>query len=109
MKGFRQLLRNLPKTGGNIIKVQRAVSLRTTSPSLKEPEAYKKAYNLFDADGDGSITPDELISILPSLGETPGDLCLFFDGMSEDTITNHKQICDFLTFLIQNGIIFYKF
>ena len=62
-----------------------------------------------DTDGDGSITPDELISILPSLGETPGDLSLFFDGMSEDTITNHKQICDFLTFLIQNGIIFYKF
>merc|ERR1712130_183921 len=40
--------------------------------------------------------------ILPSLGETPGDLNLFFDGMSEDTITNHVQICDWLTFMIQN-------
>jgi len=74
----------------------------TARISEKDDKAYEKAYTLFDADGDGSITPDELIMILPSLGETPGDLNLFFDGMSEDTITNHVQICDWLTFMIQN-------
>ena len=77
----------------------------TARISEKDEKAYEKAYTLFDADGDGSITPDELIMILPSLGETPGDLNLFFDGMSEDTITNHVQICDWLTFMIQNGTI----
>jgi len=32
---------------------------------------YGKAYQLFDADGDHNITPEELIQILVKLGEVP--------------------------------------
>jgi len=77
--------------------------MKNTKKLLKQPDAYKKAYNLFDADGDGSITPEELISIITSLGESPGDMNLYFGGMASETITNHTQVVDFLTFLIQNS------
>ena len=61
------------------------------------------AYRLFDADGDGEITPEELVQILTSVGESPGDLNMYFSGMSQGTITDYRAVVDWLTFLIRHG------
>ena len=66
------------------------------------------AYKLFDADGDGELTPEEFSKILTSIGETPGDLNLFFSGMTTETITDFKPCVDWITFLIKHGE-FYDF
>ena len=34
---------------------------------------FKEAFALFDTDGDGTITLDELRTVMQSLGQTPSD------------------------------------
>lgn len=61
------------------------------------------AYRLFDMDNDGEITPEELIQILTTVGESPGDLNMYFSGMSDGTITDYRAVVDWLTFCIKHG------
>ena len=61
------------------------------------------AYRLFDADDDGEITPEELVKILTTVGESPGDLNMYFSGMSSDTISDYRAVVDWFTFLIRHG------
>ena len=68
---------------------------------MKETTEYKEAYRLFDQDGDGDITADELIQILLKLGEVPGDLALYFNQMSEEISTDYTGVINFLTVLIR--------
>ena len=104
MKSFSQLARlSHPARVLSSVRCLKVGRLEKSKLNLKKPEAFKQAYDLFDADGDGSITPEELISILTPIGETPSDIHLYFGGMATDTITNHKQVVDFLTFLIQHS------
>ena len=56
-----------------------------------------------DVDGDGSISPEELIQILTSLGESPGDLNLYFAGMATDTTTDYRPVVSWLTFLLKHS------
>ena len=61
------------------------------------------AYKLFDADGDGDLSPEEFSRILTSIGETPGDLNMFFSGMTSETFTDFKPCVDFISFMIKHG------
>ena len=54
-------------------------------------------------DNDGEITPEELVQILTSVGESPGDLNMYFSGMSDGTITDYRAVVDWLTFCIKHG------
>ena len=56
-----------------------------------------------DLDGDGSISPEELIQILTSLGESPGDLNLYFAGMATDTTMDYRPVVTWLTFLLKHS------
>ena len=60
-------------------------------------------YPFTDVDGDGSISPEELIQILTSLGESPGDLNLYFAGMATDTTTDYRPVVSWLTFLLKHS------
>lgn len=76
---------------------------------------YSDVYKKFDKDGDGDITPDELISvwkknfyysakpsdfqILVKLGEVPMDLALYFNDMSSSASTEFAGVVNFLTIL----------
>ena len=60
-------------------------------------------YPIKDVDGDGSISPEELIQILTSLGESPGDLNLYFAGMATDTTTDYRPVVSWLTFLLKHS------
>ena len=62
-----------------------------------------------DVDGDGSISPEELIQILTSLGESPGDLNLYFAGMATDTTTDYRPVVSWLTFLLKHSKLINKY
>ena len=62
-----------------------------------------------DVDGDGSISPEELIQILTSLGESPGDLNLYFAGMATDTTTDYRPVVSWLTFLLKHSKLIDKY
>ena len=44
--------------------------------------------------------------ILTTVGESPGDLNMIFDGMSTDTITDYSAVIQWLGFLIKHGTFF---
>ena len=47
--------------------------------------------------------------ILTTVGESPGDLNMIFDGMSTDTITDYSAVIQWLGFLIKHGRNMYGF
>ena len=65
--------------------------------------AVSRYHPIKDVDGDGSISPEELIQILTSLGESPGDLNLYFAGMATDTTTDYRPVVSWLTFLLKHS------
>ena len=85
------------------LRLCRRIPLRAFVKPSHGSVTYDKAYRLFDADNDGEITPEELIQILTTVGESPGDLNMYFSGMSQGTITDYRAVVDWLTFLIRHG------
>ena len=70
-----------------------------------EPE-YCKAYTIFDKDGDGIITEDELFSILLKVGEKPKDMGYFFHGKIPIALTTHHGVVDWFTYLVHQSKLF---
>lgn len=54
--------------------------------SEEQIEEFKEAFNLFDKDGNGTITADELGVVMRSLGKNPTheELCAMIDEVDED-------------------------
>jgi calmodulin len=50
-------------------KVEKVVETRELDIPEEELEEYREAFNLFDKDGSGSISPDEFIKVLKNLGQ----------------------------------------
>ena len=69
----------------------------------RDGEEYNRAYKLFDYDGDGDISAEEIMHILNSVGELPGHLSLMFSGRSENHDTDYKPVIQWLTFLIKHS------
>ncbi|VDO01724.1 unnamed protein product [Rodentolepis nana] len=69
----------------------------------KEVEGFREAFNLFDKDGDGSITIEELGSVMRSLGLHPTDEELG-DMINEGDIDGNRTIDfpEFLTLMTKN-------
>jgi len=84
------------------LNVTRVTVSRTFAKPVGGDEEYEKAYKLFDADGDGDLSPEEFSRILTSIGETPGDLNMFFSGMTSETFTDFKPCVDFISFMIKH-------
>lgn len=50
-------------------KVEKVIESRELDIPEEELEEYREAFNLFDKDGSGSISPDEFIKVLKNLGQ----------------------------------------
>ncbi|VDO07308.1 unnamed protein product [Rodentolepis nana] len=69
----------------------------------EEVEDFREAFNLFDKDGDGSITIEELRSVMRSLGLSPTEAELE-DIINEGDIDGNRTIdfSEFLTLMAKN-------
>lgn len=64
---------------------------------MNDEAEYKEAFDIFDKDKKGLITPKELGAVMKSLGQNPTDAELF-DMLSEVDLNNNGQI-DYNEFL----------
>ena len=69
----------------------------TANLSSEVLDEYKATFALFDADGDGTITIDELGSVMKSLGQNPSDSEL--RDMINEVDTDGDGVIDFNEFV----------
>ena len=68
--------------------------------AMMDEDKMRRAFNLFDKDGDGKISQDELDSVLKTIGRpaTPAELRAMIGGSVEGMFTERGGAIDFGTF-----------
>ena len=61
MRGIRKFVFDVARSTRQVsLTVRTVTGIKSTKPAMQEAKDHSKAYNLFDADGDGDMTAEEL-------------------------------------------------